>query len=99
MMTDEIVTLLNKYRHHTLSQSEFERLTAWVDESEENLHYVQTYIRYYKAEERWDAYQKADVHRAWLQVRYHHQNIRRHTMMRRFSAAAACLLVLIVGSA
>lgn len=97
-MTDEIVKLLNKYRHHSISQSEFEALSAWVNESVENRRYIETYIKYYKTEERWEAYQKADAHKAWLHVKSLHDARHRRLIIRRISAVAACLIVLLVSS-
>src|SRR5574344_1749321 len=98
MMTDEIIELLNKYRNHSISQSEFEQLRTWVDESDENRRLMNTYIRYYKTEGRLNALLHTDTSAAIAKVNSRLHLKSRRTMMRRISAIAACLLVLIVGT-
>lgn len=97
MATPEIVYLLQKYKDHSLTTEEFNILKRWVLESEENKLYMANFIRFYKIEERWEAYNKANPQKAWKSIlaKYHHKKrIRRQRM---FAVAACTILFVIIG--
>ena len=97
MLTAEIIELLNKYRHHSISDTELEQLRSWMEESDANKRLFNLYIKYYKVVERWDTYQHADVTVAFDNIKERRRLKMRRLVVRRVSAAA-CLLILIVGS-
>ena len=98
MLTAEIIELLNKYRHHSISHTEFEQLGSWIKESDENKRLLNLYIKYYKVVERWDTYQHTDATVAFNNVKERRRLKARRFIIRRVSVVAACLLLLIVGT-
>jgi transmembrane sensor len=98
MITSDITELLKKYKAHTLTCEEFEELQTWLKESDENRRTLLSVIRYYKIEERWDAYCHADTERAWKNIAHHIGQHRRRLIIRRIEVAAACVAVLVATS-
>ena len=98
MLTVEIIELLNKYKHHSISHTELEQLRSWMEESDDNKRLFNLYIKYYKIVERWDTYQRADATVAFDNVKERRRLKIRRLILRRVSAIAACLLLLIVGT-
>lgn len=96
-MTPEIVDLLKKYKDHTLTKEEYERLHNWLSESEDNRQLMQNFVNMYKTVSRIDALHNADAGKAWARVSSIYLLRRRRLMLRRTLLAAACLLVLFVG--
>lgn len=97
MATPEIVSLLKKYKDHSLTTEEYEVLKRWISESEENKLYLANFIRFYKIEERWEAYSNANPQKAWKSIlaKYHHK--KRIRQQRILVAAACTILFLVIG--
>lgn len=96
MSEDELVTLCNKYRTHTLTYPEFCRLRVWVESSEENRRFFSNYLRLYKEELRASAFSQADPAAAWQAI---HRRTRHRPRRLYMLVAAACLAgVMAVGA-
>lgn len=95
---NELVDLCHKYQTHKLTKSEFRLLQNWVKESEENYLFFTNYVKLYKTEKRIETSRIANPAEGWVAI----QQKRKHYRLRRriyFTAVAACLLSLVLGSA
>lgn len=94
MITSKILNLLRKYRENTLTIEEFNALKKWISEAEENRLYMSNFIRFYKIEDRWNAYKKSNPEKAWeaTSMRYH----KKKRLFRMRLLAAACTLLFVV---
>lgn len=95
---DKLIELCHKYRMHTLTEVEFRKLQAWIDESEENHLFFSNYVKLYKAEARSEAGKLANASAAWAAIQRKRKQIYlRHRIY--FISAAACFCSVLLGTA
>lgn len=95
---NELVDLCHKYQTHKLTESEFQLLQSWVNESEENLRFFSNYVKLYKSEKRIEANQHADAAKGWTIIE---RKLKQHRLRRKlyYTAIAACFLSFLLGTA
>lgn len=95
---NELVDLCHKYQTHKLTESEFQLLQSWVNESEENLRFFSNYVKLYKSEKRIEANQHADAAKGWTIIE---RKLKQHRLRRKlyYTAVAACFLSFLLGTA
>lgn len=95
---NELVDLCHKYQTHKLTESEFQLLQSWVNESEENLRFFSNYVKLYKSEKRIEANQHADAAKGWTIIE---RKLKQHRLRRKlyYAAIAACFLSFLLGTA
>lgn len=95
---NELVDLCHKYQTHKLTESEFQLLQSWVNESEENLRFFSNYVKLYKSEKRIEANQHADAAKGWTIIE---RKLKQHRLRRKlyYAAIAACFFSFLLGTA
>lgn len=95
---NELVDLCHKYQTHKLTESEFQLLQSWVNESEENLRFFSNYVKLYKSEKRIEANQHTDAAKGWTIIE---RKLKQHRLRRKlyYAAIAACFFSFLLGTA
>ena len=95
---NELVDLCHKYQTHQLTESEFQLLQNWVNESEENFRFFSNYVKLYKSKKRVEASQAANAAKGWTAIE---RKLKQHRLRRKFyyTAVAACILSFLLGTA
>lgn len=95
---NELVDLCHKYQTHKLTESEFQLLQSWVNESEENLRFFSNYVKLYKSGKRIEASLNTDAAKGWIIIE---RKLKQHRLRRKlyYTAVAACFLSFLLGTA